>query len=399
MRKIFEIAAAGLCLAACANTSDMGTYGSDAEFFEKNGIETVELKDGDARVLLVPAWQGRVMTSTTGGSKGPSFGWINRKFIESGEVSPQFNSYGGEERFWLGPEGGPFSWYFAKGAVQEYSNWKVPAVIDTEAFSLDSSSDVSAVLSRNVDLKNASGNEFSMGLRREVTLLSGDELSETLGCEIPEGLSSVAYRTDNSITNLGDSAWTRQTGMPSVWLLGCFNPTPTTTVFIPYNEEYEGKKVNVEYFGTVPGARLAVEDGFAFFRIDGKFRSKIGLPAGSAKGLVGSYDSASGTLNILVYKAPEGPCDYVNGQWGPQEDPFNGDVVNAYNDGPTDTGVLMGPFYETETSPPAASLLPGETLVHSQTTVHIQGPQEVLSTIALSVFGIDLTHLAESREF
>ena len=31
-----------------------------------------------ARVAVVPAWQGRVMTSTVGGLAPPSYGWINR---------------------------------------------------------------------------------------------------------------------------------------------------------------------------------------------------------------------------------------------------------------------------------------------------------------------------------
>ena len=85
----------------------MGTYGYDRDFLAERGIRTVELSsaDGMARVLMVPAWQGRVMTSTTGGRAAPGYGWINHGFIASGEFNPQFNSYGGEERFWIGPEG------------------------------------------------------------------------------------------------------------------------------------------------------------------------------------------------------------------------------------------------------------------------------------------------------
>ncbi|MCK7536057.1 MAG: hypothetical protein MZV63_36265 [Marinilabiliales bacterium] len=52
------------------------------------------------------------MTSSVNGSAGVSFGWINYKHIESGKLSTQFNPFGGEERIWFGPEGGPFSIYF-----------------------------------------------------------------------------------------------------------------------------------------------------------------------------------------------------------------------------------------------------------------------------------------------
>ena len=96
------------CTSCCNKEYKMGTYGYDLAFFEKHNIKVVELKSGDgqSRLLVVPAYQGRVMTSTTGGNDGTSYGWINYKFIDAGKVSPQFNPLGGEERFWIGPEGG-----------------------------------------------------------------------------------------------------------------------------------------------------------------------------------------------------------------------------------------------------------------------------------------------------
>ena len=41
------------------------------------------------------------MTSTCGGLDGPSFGFVNRDFIEAGKPDPHFNNYGAEERMWL----------------------------------------------------------------------------------------------------------------------------------------------------------------------------------------------------------------------------------------------------------------------------------------------------------
>ena len=82
---------------------------------------------GKAKVALVPAWQGRVMTSTMGGDTGPSFGWINRELIASGKILPHMNAFGGEDRFWLGPEGGQFSIFFAKGVPFDLEHWFTPA--------------------------------------------------------------------------------------------------------------------------------------------------------------------------------------------------------------------------------------------------------------------------------
>lgn len=365
---------------ACVNEYQMGTYGYDAEYLASKGIPTIELKsaDGQSRVLLAPSLQGRVMTSTTGGEKGRSYGWINYKAIAEGMVNPQFNPFGGEERFWIGPEGGPFSWFFKPGEEQVYANWHVPALLDTEAYDVESATGTEAIFVKEQTLRNASGTEFTIGLRREVTILETAETEELLGMDIPEGVHVVAYRTANTLINRGTTAWTKETGMPSVWILGMYPPSPTTTVFIPYNEDHEGKIVNDEYFGKVPADRLEVTDGMVRFKIDGEYRSKIGLPAGSAKDICASYDPHSGVLNILKYTIPEGPCDYVNSQWGPQGNPFDGDVINSYNDGPTETGTIMGPFFEIETSSPAAPLAPGQTLTHTQYTIHLEAPAETL---------------------
>lgn len=375
---------------------EMGTYGYDRAFFARHGIETVELTspDGDSKIMVIPAYQGRVMTSTASGDAGDSYGWINYGFIESGTVNPQFNPTGGEERFWLGPEGGPNSWYFKKGQEQIYANWKVPAEIDTQTYRIASKSDRSVSFSARFDLRNASDRRFSIGVERTVELLDKARAAEALGADIPDGLKIVAYCSDNVLTNCGEDAWTRQTGMPSVWLLGMFNPTPTTTVFIPYNKDFDGRKVNDAYFGKIPADRLVMDDGMLYFRIDGKYRSKLGLPAGSARDVCGSYDTEKGVLTIVKYTLPAGDVDYVNGQWGDQEDPFSGDVINSYNDGPTEDGTVMGPFYEIETSSPGAALAPGESLSHLQYTIHLQGGEAEIAAVVKSVFGVELERIA-----
>ena len=143
----------------------MGTYGSDLGFLKSNGLNVVELvsADGMARVSVVPEFQGRVMTSAASGLQGQSFGWISRKAIAAGFTNPQFNPFGGEERFWIGPEGGSFSWFFKPGEEQVYANWNVPALLDTEAYDVESASGTQAIFVKEQTLRNASGNEFNIG--------------------------------------------------------------------------------------------------------------------------------------------------------------------------------------------------------------------------------------------
>jgi hypothetical protein len=178
-----------------------------------------------------------------------------------------------------------------------------------------------------------------------------------------------------------------------------FNPSPATTIVVPFKPGPEaelGPIVNDTYFGKVPADRLVVrgEDGVLFFSGDGKFRSKIGIPPRRVKPFAGSYDAANKVLTIIHVTVPEGAKDYVNSMWKIQEDPFSGDVVNSYNDGPASPGAKpLGPFYELESSSPAAALKPGETLTHVHATLHFQGPEEALDEIARKVLGVGLEEI------
>ncbi|RMF44641.1 MAG: hypothetical protein D6753_02055, partial [Planctomycetota bacterium] len=53
----------------------------------------------------------------------------------------------------------------------------------------------------------------------------------------------------------------------------------------------------------------------------------------------------------------------------------------------------LGPFYELETSSPAAALQPGETMRHVQRTLHLQGPEEAIDPIARRLLGVSLDQI------
>lgn len=83
---------------------------------------------------------------------------------------------------------------------------------------------------------------------------------------------------------------------------------------------------------------------------------------------------------------------YVNNLWEIQEEPFAGDVVNTYNDGPyQQDGKQIGPFNELESSSPAAALAPGDSMTHVHRTAHFQGPEEELSKITEQTLGLPLS--------
>lgn len=369
-------------------------YGYNRDFL-KRYTKVIELKNKLSAITIVPDWQGRVMTSTSEGDSGFSFGWINRKLISSGKLQLHINAFGGEERLWLGPEGGQFSIFFAKGKSFTFEDWQTPAFLDTAPFVLDSATETSAAFSREVQIENYSGTQFKIRLQREVTLLSDNEINKEIKIDT-KGLNCVAYKSDNKITNTGEKAWQKETGLLSVWMLGMFIPSPSVVVVIPVKQGEEnvpGPKVNDNYFGKIAAERLKVAGDHIFFRADGKSRGKIGIPPRRATGTMGSYDAENNILTLLVCRLPENKTDYVNSAWEIQKNPYSGDALNSYNDGPLEDGSQMGPFYELETSSPAADLKPGESLSHIQFTLHLTGDSDNLDKIARQVLGVSIAEI------
>lgn len=375
-----------------------GGFADDVAFLQAH-TEVVILKDrsGKGQVVVLPKMQGRVMTSCATGADGLSFGWINRELVASGAFVKHMNPFGGEDRFWLGPEGGQFSIFFEKGVPFDMEHWFTPAAIDTEPWTLASKSAHAAILEKNMQLTNYSGTAFSLRATRTVRVLDRLSALGLLGTTAGADVNMVAYESNNKVVNTGAKPWTKETGLLSIWILGMFNPSPETTIVIPYNtgdESTLGPVVNDTYFGKVPEDRLVVKNGVMFFSADGQYRSKIGLTPQRAKNVAGSYDAVNQVLTIVQYTKPADVVDYVNSMWQLQDQPFRGDVINSYNDGPASPGAKpMGPFYELETSSPAAALPPGGSIVHIHRTFHFNGSEASLDAIAKATLGTTLEEI------
>ena len=396
--------AAWVAVAGCNTVGTQGgkgSFGNDVAFLKQHG-EVVVLSDssGQGQVAVIPEMQGRVMTSTAAGPDGLSFGWINRELIASGEFLPHINPFGGEDRFWLGPEGGQFSIFFAKDAPFDLEHWQTPAAIDSEPFVMTSHSQQSAVFARTMRLTNYSDTVFDVKVDREIRVLEPDQARAALGVRIKPTIKMVAFESKNKITNVGSKPWERETGLLSIWILGMFNPSPQTTIVVPFQKGPEselGPIVNDAYFGKVPADRLVVKDGVMFFSGDGRYRSKIGLSPQRAKEVCGSYDAAHQTLTIVQYTKPQGASEYVNSMWELQEHPYRGDTINSYNDGPAEPGAKpLGPFYELETSSPAAALAANQSMLHTHRTFHLTGPPADLDPIAQALLGVTVAEIVSA---
>jgi hypothetical protein len=370
------------------------TFGQDVAFL-KSHRDTIVLAsaDGQAKVAVVPSICGRVFTSTTNGDNGPSFGFLDDTVIASKTILPKINGYGGEDRFWLGPEGGQFAIFFEPGDRFTLDDWQTPAPIDTEAYCVVSQDAQSVVMTHNATFRNFSGFTFNTRIDRTVRLIASEQACRDLAV-VPGGASCVAFETDNILTNVGNNTWSKETGMLSIWTLGMFKPSAQTVAVIPYvpgAASSHGIVVKDDYFGKVPAARLSTNERAIFFKADGLSRSKIGTSPRRSTPVCGSWDPSRNVLTIVRYTLPSGSHGYVNSAWEVQTEPFAGDVINSYNDGGTAEGNPT--FYELETSSPALALKPGESGRHVSRTLHFAGPREDLDRICRAVLNVSLTEI------
>lgn len=373
-----------------------GTYSYDAQFLRQHTRHVIELQDkeGNARVLLSADYQGRVMTSSSGGDNGTSYGWLNYDLIKSGKKKKQFNPVGGEERFWLGPEGGQYSLYFHAGDPFKITNWQVPALIDTVTYEVTERNTTQATFSKKASIINYSGARFDLQIVRKISLLTKQETEAALNASLNDSTNFVAYQTENQIQNIGADC-TKENGLLSIWLLGMFTPSENTVVIIPFHSAPNAKElISTNYFGEIPEDRLTIKDSVLFFTCDGNYRSKLGLPPAIAKSIAASFDFQKNILTVISFELNPN-ADYVNSKWEIQNEPYRGDAVNSYNDGPLADGSQLGPFYELESSSPALALKAGETGSYKQITFHAEGDFDKLNSLAKQLLGVDLNDLRE----
>jgi hypothetical protein len=280
--------------------------------------------------------------------------------------------------------------YFKKGTPFTFDNWFVPAAFDTEPFNVISTSPSHASFKKAMRIENYSGTVFELEINRTIRLLNKKSIEDSLGVVIPESIKTVGFESENGLTNTGNTTWDKKAGMLSIWILCMLNASDNTNVAIPYKQgdlSELGKIVTDDYFGKVPAERLQVANGLILFKADANHRSKIGISPLRALPLAISYDATNSVLTITRFSLPENENDYVNSLWEMQDDPFAGDAVNAYNDGPID-GNQMGRFYEVESSSPAAALESGQTMIHRNAVIHFTGDKEDLNKISMKLLNI-----------
>lgn len=401
---ILAIMTLGTVLSACSiekKTESMkdykiGTFGYDLQYLNtKDSLVVLTDNNGQAQVIVSPKYQAKVFTSTVNGLEGNSLGYLNYKTFDSKETNEHMNGYGGENRFWIGPEGGRYSVFFESGKEQVYDNWHTPQAIDIEAWKIISSGKRDVWMQKDMEVKNYLGNDMKLSINRKVHLLTTSDIKNMLGITFTDKVKSVAYSTQNTIQNMNNFAWSKETGTICMWMLDMFNTGSKALTIIPFNEgdpNQLGKIATTDYFGEIPCNRIKIKNGILYLKTDGKYRSKLGMSSMRTKSIAANYNPEINRLTITTFDVDPNAI-YLNQEWNPEKDPLIGDVLNAYNDGPLEDGSIMGPFLEVESASPAAFLKQGEIQVHNHNVFHFVGKDEDLSIISRALLGVSIEEI------
>lgn len=373
-------------------------FSKAVELIQDSKTQAVVLnaKRSRASLLLAPGLVGRVMCSTFDRNGGVANAWINEAAIQRGKVDPVFNNFGGEERFWLAPEGGPFGLEFGK-KESKFENYCVQPGMSTVSYDVLEHDEESAVMETDISLENHLGTRFDLHVQRRIRLIESCPYTQA-----SEGnLEVAAFQSENTVLNVGTKAWTRDGGTIAMWCLAQLLEHPHLSIIVPFrgglNPASSPPTVD-EYFkdfcmgGKFPWNRRANFDNFVLLRADGAVRGKVGVKRERAAGKLGSYDLDGDHLIIVDHDFyPE--LEYPTGYWRDYRNAFDGDTLSVYIDGPEQAGGNLGLCYELETLSPALFLKPQEEFTYRNRTFHMRGRPQDLHLICQRFLGPSLSQV------
>ena len=158
---------------------------SDLNFLKDHDSSLVVLESGHSKIIVSPKYQGKVFTSTADGDSGTSFGWVHYKAFEVAP-DPHINTYGGENRVWIGPEGGKFSVFFPKDRRWFSITGKRPRPLTPSNGRLPKTTFPSPD-KRNTQRIELCGNQTILCIKRKIKILDNEQIKAALGLDLHDG--------------------------------------------------------------------------------------------------------------------------------------------------------------------------------------------------------------------
>jgi hypothetical protein len=325
----------------------------DALNYLAQKTSVIELYDQlGGRVAVCPEWNGRVLTSTCDGLEGNSFGSVNIQAIDT----DRFEDFGGEDQWTISP-------------------------LDL-SFSVETIKENKAVLQRTLHMNDANGTLVEMSLTRVISLLSRQKIGALFGDVVANALkqddvSVVGFRTENTVRSSEKAhVASRQRGM--------FNACPHTFVVVstpPENyilsPQHTAPRIDIDYLGGAPHGRIRHLSQALLVRADGHGRCQVTMPFADAPSIFGAVELRFGTLTLWTFDAPDKPEEK--------------DMIRIYNHGRPRVGEWdWATYYEMNCFSAVRKLLPEQSLVYRQCTVHINANNDILEEIVRQIFDVSL---------
>ncbi|WP_158970658.1 DUF6786 family protein [Paraglaciecola sp. L3A3] len=339
-------------------------------------------KDQQSQLVLSAQHQGRVLTSTATGVKGLSNAWLDKKALQN-----KTGNVGGEDRTWIAPIGSKFSLFYPAGKEIKSENWQVPTALNEKNYSVVLANNKTVHFQKNLQLINHQNSQFSVQLDRKITLLNKPEIEQHLNIQLPKAVNQVAYSSDTELTNLGDN-WHVDKGLITLWSMAMLQGSDDNISMFTITPEQAPAQ---SYLYDLYGDRLISKEHLIFYKTDGKYRSKIGIPVAISGNLILSYSPSLKRLTVIKFTLNK-QAAYPISLEQENTNGIKGDVTNAYNHGNMDGSLLANSaFFELESSAPMRALKTNESVSHTQQVFHFVGQVHLLDLIAKQLVGIKVS--------
>ena len=343
----------------------------------KDHTRTVILGSADGpQIILTPELSARVLGASIKGALDENLMWVDSTILDGSfwEKKPYFWNSGGL-RTWLAPED-----LFFVNENKDPESWFVPQQLDPAPFKVVEHTGTKASFATDIELPANIGKNYKVTLKRSIELLTAPPAA--LG-SLPTGIEYMGIGKTHSITNNSDEIIGED--LPYVCLWSLLQVNPAGTILIPLKDSAEPQTAYREYFNPL-GDRLVVQNGIISVKIDGKYRSKIGVrPEAAGNGIAFLRDNGDGSGILFLKLFPVDPDGiYVDKPWGKPSK--YGDVIEMYNDDGN-----MGGFTELECHGPARKLKKGETQSHTLQLHIFRGSIVELKKIGSNLLSVDLS--------
>lgn len=335
----------------------------------------VSLVSDQAR-LLISEHGARVLACQMPGVEENLF--FHPPFMEAAQAG---GAMAGGDRLWIAPEVGWFWPSLDEARRDPKGAARTPVAIDPGYYQFVSTADDEVVMDNRVDVTDGrDGRQLALYVNRAVRLLGRPE-------GWPQQVASVSFAVTNTLT------WADQTTEPGA-VAGCWDilqVPPTGTLVCPTTRRVEP----TSYYEPFGERHVVVDDRRVRFRIDGRHRIKMGLPADATTGRMGYLRMVDGQCTLIVRVFPSLPgepyCDLPRDASADRR--LGGDALQAYNDdGDAFPGTTFG---EMEYHDPCliAGAAP-ETRTGTSVTHVLVGPEAAVRAVGEDLLGASLDPVA-----